>query len=201
MTEVRWLRVSYWVGAVADALAAALMLFPEAGSAVYGIRFEPDTAYRYAMGLGASLMLAWTILLLWADRRPVERRGVLLITVLLIFGLATAGAYAVSSGLVATPRMIPTWIFQGFLVALFSYSYVRSGAGVSTKAAGGQTLGEAAAGFLSQERFAVAGAPRAGNAPANLIYRKLKDSGRQVYSTNPRAGAVEGDPCYPSLGE
>ncbi len=201
MTEVRWLRVSYWVGAVADALAATLMLLPEAGSVVYGTRFEPDAAYRYAMGLGASLMLGWTVLLLWANRRPVERRGVLMITVFLIFGLALAGAYAVSSGLIATPRMIPTWIFQGFLVVLFSYSYVRSGAGVSTKAASAMTLGEAAAEFLSQQRFAVAGVSRAGNAPANLIYRKLKESGRQVYATNPKAEAVEGDPCYPSLRE
>lgn len=201
MTEVRWLRVSYWVGAVADALAAALMLFPKAGSAMYGTQFEPDAAYRYAMGLGASLMLAWTILLLWANRRPVERRGVLLITVFLIFGLASAGAYAVSSGLVATPKMIPTWIFQGFLVVLFSYSYLRSGDAAAAKGEGATTLAEAAAEFLSQERFAVAGVSRAGNAPANLIYRKLKESGRQVYATNPKAEGVEGDPCYPSLRE
>ena len=129
MPEVRWLRTSYWVGAVADAIVGLLMLFPEAGRAIYGITgFEPGPDYRYAMGLGASLMLGWTVLLRWADRRPVERRGILLITVFVIFGLASANAYAVMSGLVALPRMIPTWVFQAFLVALFSYSYFRSGA-------------------------------------------------------------------------
>lgn len=201
MPEVRWLRISYWVGAVADAIAASLMLFPEAGSVVYGIRFEPDPAYRYAMGLGASLMLGWTVLLLWANRRPVERRGILLITVLVILGLASAGAYGVTSGLIAIPRMIPTWIFQAFLVVLFSYSYFRSGGAVAAKGEGTTTLAEAAAEFLSQQRFAVAGVSRTSSAPANLIYRKLREGGRQVYATNPKAETVEGDPCYPSLRE
>jgi len=42
--------------------------------------YLPEVPYRYAMGLAGSLMLGWTILLLWADRRPAERRGVLMIT-------------------------------------------------------------------------------------------------------------------------
>ena len=90
---VRWLRVSYWAGAIADAFAAAIMLFPELGSVLYGrTDFTPTEDYRYAMGLGASLMVGWTVLLLWADRKPVERRGILLLTVFpVIVGLALAG--------------------------------------------------------------------------------------------------------------
>ncbi|MDH3202120.1 MAG: CoA-binding protein [Myxococcales bacterium] len=202
MSEVRWLRASYWVGAIADAMAGVLMLFPDAATVVYGITgFEPGPDYHYAMGLGASLMLGWTVLLLWADQRPVERRGILLITVFVIFGMALAGAYAVDSGLMALPRMIPTWVFQAFLVVLFSYSYWRSRAAVAAKGEGTTTLAAAAAEFLSQGRFAVAGVSRAGNSPANLIYRKLKEGGRQVFATNPNAETVEGDPCYRSLLE
>ena len=54
--------------------------------------------------------------------------------------------------------------------------------------------------FLAQKRIAVAGVSRntKGEA-ANIIYRKLKDSGYQVYAVNPRATEVEGDPCYPDL--
>ena len=37
--------------------------------------FAPGADYRYAMGMGASLMLGWTALLIWADRKPIERRG------------------------------------------------------------------------------------------------------------------------------
>ena len=127
MSAIRWLRVSYWAGAVADALAAVAMLVPEVGAALYRMDgFEPSDDYRYAMRLGASLMLGWTALLLWADRRPLARRGVLPITVFVIAGLAWAGAYAVGAGLIAAPNMVPTWVLQGLLAVLFLHSYFRS---------------------------------------------------------------------------
>lgn len=54
--------------------------------------------------------------------------------------------------------------------------------------------------FLAEDRIAVAGVSRSGGEAANLIYRKLKSAGREVYAINPRAEEVEGDRCYPSLG-
>ena len=203
MAGIRWLRVSYWVGAIADAIATVVMLVPELGRRVYGVSgLEVTADYRYAMGLGASLMFGWTVLLLWADRKPVERRGVLMITVLVIFGLAGAGAYAVSSGLISFGNMVPTWVFQAFLAVLFTYSFVRSrNATDYDEPARAGALSTAATRFLSQQRFAVTGVSRGGNAPANLIYRKLKGSGREVYPINPRADMVEGDKCYASLAD
>jgi hypothetical protein len=54
--------------------------------------------------------------------------------------------------------------------------------------------------FLAQRRIAVAGVSRTEkNAPANLIYRKLRESGHDVFALNPKAGEVEGDRCYPDL--
>ena len=127
MTGIRWLRLSYWTGAIVDAVAGILMLFPEAGRAFYGVTdFEATADYRYAMRFGASLMFGWTLLLLWADRRPLERRGVLPITVLVIGGLAWAGAYAVRSGLIPFFNMLPSWALQLVLVILFLYSHARS---------------------------------------------------------------------------
>ncbi len=183
MSAIRWLRVSYWAGAIADALAAAAMLVPEVGGAVYRMEgFEPGDDYRYAMRLGASLMLGWTVLLLWADRKPLERRGVLPITVFVIVGLASAGAYAVGAGLIAAPMMVPTWTLQGVLTALFLYSYFKSrGAAAEAAIPEGQIpLADAAAEFLAQETFAVAGVSRSSDAAANYIFKRLKDSGREV---------------------
>ena len=127
MTRIRWLRLSYWTGAIVDAVAGIVMFFPEAGRAIYGVTdFEATADYRYAMRFGASLMFGWTLLLLWADRRPLERRGVLPITVLVIGGLAWAGAYAVRSGLIPFFNMLPSWALQLVLVILFLYSHARS---------------------------------------------------------------------------
>ncbi len=44
------------------------------------------------------------------------------------------------------------------------------------------------------------GVPRTeANTPANLIYRKLRDSGYRIFPVNPKAEAAEGDLCYPDL--
>jgi uncharacterized protein len=62
------------------------------------------------------------------------------------------------------------------------------------------SLKEQAADFLAQKRIAVAGVSRGDrNAPANVIYRKLRDSGYEVFALNPNAAAVENDPCYANL--
>jgi hypothetical protein len=42
--------------------------------------FNPDLQLRLAMGMGGSLMTGWTFLLLWAVRKPIERRVVSLLT-------------------------------------------------------------------------------------------------------------------------
>lgn len=52
--------------------------------------------------------------------------------------------------------------------------------------------------FLAQERIAIAGVSRDhGRHPVgNLIYRRLKGLGRQVFAVNPGMRSFEGDPCY-----
>lgn len=53
--------------------------------------------------------------------------------------------------------------------------------------------------FLAQKRIAVVGVSRTRDDAANTIYRKLRDTGYEVYAVNPNAETVEGDPCYPDL--
>jgi len=60
-------------------------------------------------------------------------------------------------------------------------------------------LAETVDDFLSQKRIAVTGVSRSGGAPANLIYRKLRDAGYEVHPVNPQATEVEGATCYPDL--
>ena len=53
--------------------------------------------------------------------------------------------------------------------------------------------------FLAGKRIAVAGVSRAGNQPANAIFRRLRDTGHEVIPINPNATEVEGQRCYPDL--
>ncbi len=55
--------------------------------------------------------------------------------------------------------------------------------------------------FLAQRRIAVAGVSRnTGHHPAaNLIYRRLKRGGHDVFAVNPSLERFEGDRCYPDL--
>lgn len=122
------LRSCYWFGAIFDAAMVIPMLFPSVAARVFGIdNFHPGVEYRYAMFIGASLMLGWTALLVWADRGPIERRAVLLLTVCpVVLGLAAAGIFAVSEGLISPGRMFPTWVVQAALAASFTYAYLRA---------------------------------------------------------------------------
>lgn len=61
------------------------------------------------------------------------------------------------------------------------------------------TLKEAAEEFLSHKRIAVAGISRKGDTAGNIIYKKLRDTGYEVFAVNPNADEVEGDKCYPNL--
>jgi predicted CoA-binding protein len=53
--------------------------------------------------------------------------------------------------------------------------------------------------FLQGKRIAVAGVSRSPNQAANAVYRKLRDSGYEVFPVNPKASEVEGVRCYPNL--
>ncbi|HEY1308593.1 MAG TPA: CoA-binding protein [Vicinamibacterales bacterium] len=55
--------------------------------------------------------------------------------------------------------------------------------------------------FLAQKRIAVVGVSRndSGHPAANLIYRRLKTSGHDVFAVNPQMQTFEGDRCYPDL--
>jgi predicted CoA-binding protein len=53
--------------------------------------------------------------------------------------------------------------------------------------------------FLHGKRIGVAGVSRDEKQPANAIYRRLKDSGYDVFPINPRATELEGARCYPDV--
>ena len=55
--------------------------------------------------------------------------------------------------------------------------------------------------FLAQKRIAIAGVSRSSSRhpAANLIYRRLKSTGHDVFAVNPRLQTFDGAPCYPDV--
>lgn len=125
--SLRWLRLSYWAGAVLDLIAGLIMLFPP----LFALNnrwsgFTPTLDFRYAMGMGTPLMLGWTVLLLWADRKPFERRGVLPITILVILGEVINEILAAAQGYISVPTLLLTWTIQAILTALMAFSTINA---------------------------------------------------------------------------
>jgi predicted CoA-binding protein len=57
-----------------------------------------------------------------------------------------------------------------------------------------QKIKEAASEFLANQRVAVAGVSRhAKDHGSNVVYKRLRDRGYEVYAVNPNADQVEGD--------
>jgi hypothetical protein len=115
MTPVTWLRVSYWAGAIADALIAILVLLPSRMG---------EAEFRYPMGLASTMVFGWTVLLVWADRKPVARKAILLITVFpVITGLLLSGMYSVGVGLLPARQIVPSLVLGVTLIILMVSSY------------------------------------------------------------------------------
>lgn len=125
---IRWLHISYWAGAVLDFVAGLTMLMPSLFALMnHPVNFHPVDDFRYAMGMGAPLMFGWTALLLWADRDPLERKEVLLVTLLVVLGEVITQVWGISVGFVPFGALVPTFAMQVVLTSLFLFAYFNAG--------------------------------------------------------------------------
>ena len=125
-----FLRISYWVGAILDAKAALIALFPNIILPLYvsiGGRSEAINsieAINFRM-LGSVMVFGWTCLLIWADRKPFERKGVLLLT---IFPVLSGILFIRINRLFIEPKPLLSYnIFTIILIILllfFVFSYI-----------------------------------------------------------------------------
>jgi hypothetical protein len=122
------LRVCFLIGAITDGLAVVPMLSPSIGAMLFGGEFARlGVEYRYAMGIGASLMAGWTVLLLWGSVKPIERRDLLIITVFpVVTGIVASTFYGISQHIIEIRRTMPLLVHLGFVSVLYLYSYGKS---------------------------------------------------------------------------
>jgi len=124
MTKIGLLRLSFWIGAIADLIVGIAMVYPKFLALILRLEEPPvSIETRCALGIGASLIFGWTALLLWADRKPLERKGVLVLTVAVILGLAFTILYGFFGGYIPLASAVFIWVFQIFLIVLFLLAY------------------------------------------------------------------------------
>jgi hypothetical protein len=82
--HILFLRLSYWIPAVADFVIAYLALNPQQ----MGL-----TNTVYPMGLTSVIAFSWGVMLLIADRQPMERRWILIPTILVVCLLTSINAF------------------------------------------------------------------------------------------------------------
>ena len=113
------------IGAITDAAAVFPMLFPGAAKLLWGFE-EFSDQYRFAMQLGAALMAAWTILLVWGCFKPLERRMIAPMTVLIVVWFLIAEIAAVGNGTLALQNALLSMCMQTALTGLFMFAFVYS---------------------------------------------------------------------------
>jgi hypothetical protein len=114
-SKITWLRISYWIAAIADFGIAISILIPER----VGL-----AEFVYPMGLASVVIISWGVLLLIADRKPIERRWVLIPTIIVVALLNCVRIYATINGMI--DFSIVYLIFGIIILALLIYSYINS---------------------------------------------------------------------------
>jgi hypothetical protein len=121
-----WLKIGFIAGAVVDTMALLPMLVPWAAKIFWG--FSGFTGiYYFAQGMGASLMLGWTLLLLWAYHKPLERRFILLLTIIVVISMRVSDVIGIYERYVDAVKLLPSFVISLILLFLFGYSYFISG--------------------------------------------------------------------------
>jgi hypothetical protein len=123
------LKTAFLIGAVADGVIAiewfliglGLVDLPAHPSFFVGSGQD----FQYALSIGALFMMGWAFLLYWSSLRPIERRGVLLLTAVMLF-LAILSDGIVFAHLFSTKQIALGTSVKLPLVILFAGSYWHS---------------------------------------------------------------------------
>jgi hypothetical protein len=76
----------------------------------------------------AALLFGWAGLLLWGAHSPIERRGILPLTIFpVIAGLAASVLLGWKEGYISTAGAVQIWTMQVFLSTLFVCAFLSAG--------------------------------------------------------------------------
>ena len=128
MKKESYLRICYWWGIIADTLLSIEMftsafigaLSPFKG---LGMTIQGGPEYQYAISIAATFMIGWSILLFWADRKPIERKEILLLLVPVIIGLRISVLWGYNMGVIRIETLIFDTITSFLYLTFILISY------------------------------------------------------------------------------
>ncbi|MBN1699915.1 MAG: hypothetical protein JW881_20570 [Spirochaetales bacterium] len=109
------LRIAFGIGIIADAfMAIKLLILP----------YVLNTSYRPEDETVASLMLGWTILLIWAFIKPIERRFILLLTIIMMMIGKLADIVSLILGRAEVNTILQNGLPSLIILIMFIFLYV-----------------------------------------------------------------------------
>ena len=117
MDKVKWLLISYWAAGIADFIFAIIILIPDRAGVAH---------FVYPTGLFSAVAFSWGILLILSTKDPVNRRWVLITTIIVIFLLGIASVYSVLANAISMNVILPRLIIKAVLIVLLLFSYIKT---------------------------------------------------------------------------
>lgn len=127
--DVLVLKTAFLIGAVGDGVLAIEWFLISLG--LVDLPVHPSffmgsgQDFQYALSIGGLFMMGWAFLLYWGSLRPIERRGILLLTAVLLF-VAILSDGIVFAHLFSTKQVLLGTSAKLSLVILFAGSYWHS---------------------------------------------------------------------------
>jgi hypothetical protein len=126
--KIIFIKITYWFGAIMDLLVAVSMTLYiffdiNLGLNLPAITLENKTLLVWGLGL----MWGWTILLIWGNMKPIERRSLILITlvpVLFLYMFSDIFIVIESGYIPNLPNFIRDNVLRGILVMFSLTGYV-----------------------------------------------------------------------------
>ncbi|MBT2969946.1 MAG: hypothetical protein B6D72_06710 [gamma proteobacterium symbiont of Ctena orbiculata] len=112
--RIKWLRISYWTAALMDFFIAVSVLIPER----MGV-----AGYVYPMGLISVVAFSWGVMLLFADREPLQRSWILVPTILVVVLLGMVALHAGLTELISMFRAISMLCIAIMVLTILIYGY------------------------------------------------------------------------------
>jgi hypothetical protein len=123
------LKGTFWFGAIADTIVALNWFLIATGYVLPNIltgHTGSGMDYRIGMYTSGMFMLGWGVILAWGAQKPVERRGLLLITVSFLVASLIIELMLLNNAIVIGTGFLLGAINRSVIISIMSFAYIIS---------------------------------------------------------------------------